>query len=215
VTTTSGAIDGASNPPGTYSVSDSEDNLSTATTSIIGSSGPFSYAYTSAGTSSANSSYLNAGGGEAYEFLISSQTASTATVAVNASTATAVPGYSGAWVGFNCTPYSNICQNYIYSGYCGTGLICLYPDSWANQIFSIPTNTPITVYTSVTTQAGGPDECGTLALCIVPQLTWALANISSIDIDPAFLAIDPDAQIFFSPGVNQTGPSTLPTGGQP
>jgi hypothetical protein len=70
VTTTSGAIDGASNPPGTYSVSDSEDNLSTATTSIIGSSGPFSYAYTSAGTSSANSSYLNAGGGEAYEFLM-------------------------------------------------------------------------------------------------------------------------------------------------
>ena len=37
----------------------------------------------------------------------------------------------------------------------------------------------------------------------------------SIDIDPAFLLIDPEAQIVFSTGVDQTGPNTLPTGGQP
>jgi hypothetical protein len=45
--------------------------------------------------------------------------------------------------------------------------------------------------------------------------TWALANISSIEIDPAFLLIDPDAQLILSPDVNQTGFNTLPTGGQP
>jgi hypothetical protein len=85
--------------------------------------------------------------------------------------------------------------------------------SWANKIFSVPTNTPIPVSTSALNVAYGPDECGYVGQC-GPQLTWALANISIV-IDPAFLLIDPNAQIIFSTGVDQTGPSTLPTGGQP
>ena len=152
---------------------------------------------------------MEAGATQQYNFLISSQTASTATVVVNASTSIGAPNTGGvsADVSFNRTDglSSNNCA--VADPSCNSSA------SWANQIFSVPTNTPIPVSTSAVNVASGIDECGYPGHC-GPQLTWALANIS-IDIDPAFLLIDPDAQIFFSTGVDQTGPNTLPTGGQP
>jgi hypothetical protein len=152
---------------------------------------------------------MSAGATQQYNFLISSQTASTATVVVNATTSIAAPNTGGvsAVVSFNTT-------NGLSSNNCAAvDPSCNSSASWENQIFTVPTNTPISVSTSAVNVAFGIDECGYPGQC-GPQFTWALANIS-IDIDPAFLLIDPEAQIVFSTGVDQTGPNTLPTGGQP
>ena len=81
---------------------------------------------------------------------------------------------------------------------------CNAAASWVNQTFSVPTNAPIWV----TIAARGTVYFG-------DSPAWALANISSIEIDPAFLLIDPNAHLVFAPGVDLTGPDTLPTRGQP
>jgi hypothetical protein len=228
VSSSAGSIEFTPNPPSTYPASDALGNLAIATTSITGSSGPYSYTYTLPGSVADNGGDLTASSTQHYQFLISSQTASTATVVVNASTSIGdpIPNTLDVFtsVGVNCQDAGLLiseqtlnCKNLLQSNSCPvTQIACNTSASWTNKIISVPTNTPILVYTFATSESLGPSYCGLgkNGPSCPSELTWALANVL-IDIDPAFLAIDPDAQIFFSPGVDQTGPSTLPTGGQP
>jgi hypothetical protein len=221
-----GFVDGQTlDSPRSYSASDGAGDLATTITSVTGSSGSYSYAYSAAGSGPDNSSSVYARGAENYFFLISSQTQTTATVVVNASTTISAPVNGGvfpwggvlAWVGFNSNAFNPYTSATLQSNNCNPtlGPNCNSSASWGNQVFSVPTNYPINVYTSVQSVASGADFSYNIANPSLDiPLTWALADVR-VAIDPAFLAIDPDAQIIFSQGVNQTGPSTLPTGGQP
>jgi len=203
------------NLPGSYSVGSGEGDFATGITSLTGSSGPYTYVYAQAGSSPTNADDMFAQGYQQYYFQVSSQTASTATVVVNATTSLGGPMKGGvsAVVGFNCPggAASLTCSIELQSNNCAAvDPTCNVFAQWVNKPISVPTNTPIIVYTEANNLAAGAADLSE------PNFTqtWALANLY-IELDPTFLSNNPDAQLTFSPGVNQAGPSTLPIAGHP
>ena len=203
------------NLPGSYSVGSGQGDFAIGITSLAGSSGPYTYVYAMAGSSPTNEDDMAAQGWQQYYFQVSSQTATSATVVVNATTSVGAPlnGGVSAVVGFNCPggAASLTCSIELQSNNCAVvDPTCNTFQAWVNKPISVPTNTAIVVYTEANNLAAGAAYLPSAT----DAQTWALANLF-IELDPTFGATHPDAQLTFSPGVNQTGPSSLPVAGQP